>query len=1770
MASPTKGARTASNEQTGIWIVWAGLSEASRFPNTLANELSETQEVKIFDVVSEHGLEVGTGSMFYYWTDLIEMYSKYTSSENPGVTSPGFGPLDEAVVGNPAALFKRYDRYVELWNKCYGRSPPSHEVLSQLQDDCRSDCLAQLVRISSGEDFGIALVLNDISDPSRAFRDRIHKFCKPRHSAIHEPMEDEDDSSNIMSYKQDMMDEQNAKSDGFDEEEDVTKMNEQFDNFAKQESVTSKIYYYDNQVIMGNNILERVKEIYKRYHGVNDLGERFRDVDFRIYTPRFNMLQNQTMARVCDFDAGVLPSALTDRMKRLQYARNRVRKYLYSGFDEEQHERLKVEVRDKPNTLFVIVADECHWGITQGEQAHNRLINDWNDEDHVNVIVLQVSATPYNLLTKNSRLPVVPYSPPLLGPAKGLTSESEDLISESLVCGSQELHLAHWSEVDMARLQTGATFKLKTSIPDETDDSGGVFWLRLSRGGYLETCRECDATLFSTEGLGKGFTKLYEFSDKPDTPKRRLYVEAPTRRRDRRIYASSDDVVASLAGKFEIVLDFGVGLAAIRSCADVSSYITVPSKGGTVSVETVEIRDRRLTRLMPKEYIFQLEELLCVKSFRRHDRAKTYLSLNYYFNTMNLGERSQIREDPYFQNLCKKRKDSDSSDALLVADYAYNMLVVSSAVACMESSSSLDSVIREHKRKLTNLRKAFSESLKMEKGCAISWATFDFVSVFMREKVVRDMNNSLKEFRKAQRTLTKPFLEDSKLQRDFAGSLAAVDLHFPEELESTLSWKEASAAIELFRQLQQSKPDWFVQYWYQIFDESETAKIVLDLVQNSREDTNGQLHGKMKILRVHQQKHGREFCRTLEIAVDVVKSEVGNVADFVVLRDFGGEKLEPQVRKCSKIYELIQRCRCEHMKSDTLEQCPCDSYQRSRVEGHDRGPRSFICQNSNCGHLHRVIDQYESLANVPCILILVEKGRMGDTFPHSFDCLDLRLMGSSASPRLSTLVQELGRLCRYVDKKDTVVPSVLLGKNLFDKLRKHNKECSLFSLDIDPGSYMTRYRGSLPDPNLKRSGSLRWMRFRATDDSYDHQNELQHKNRLLLQAEPQIGKTGAYLYFIQRLRQAVCQDEQERRAFEEYFEDEVTDESEISDWSPDTSPFDSSAWHFPYWKDMLNMRSITRIPIALGKYGLYDRSVPRHQQVKTVLDHFVPSSCDDGQSLERLLRQTDRKMMRVCTESRGTEENLLRAHCYSHMQTCADCAREEGNLADPQLRTSEISGIGKFRMSIPTTEVFQRLALPTFLCSGNFEDAREHLKWGDLNNKLTGLHHWIVHPSYKRARKAFLNYNHVMQETDGDFAYIQVVVVRECDFDAYVRYWGKTHMIIELPSSLRLPEKIRDSDLFPNDMCFVEKGGIGYCRLFIQLFAHALKLDNVFVLDDNIRFFKELDFEHPPQNRDAFFRGEGLKLVPFSHCLGHAEKQTRDIRLPQHLQKKPFKKHEPESDSLFSYSGPFSRYAALGFQKRPVCLQPFKRTQIYSALLLNVEETTKRNVYYRPLPCCEDLMFNDECDESRLWLCKYSRFVIGKVHFKDWSRGLMLHWKEDTALRVPVASDDPRVQEEPKKIVDFVKYITNDRMTVLEPLYRPWNTTLTKRYADIWEYKQSVFTDEGHKSAIEIGDKPLVIPWFIHDGTQSLETVLGLQRDYQPPRKAHVPVIFLVSAKLLCDNQISTMEGICSLFSENAGFPKEHVHVASCRDPEQHPIAVVAIWNESKKYCSNL
>ena len=61
--------------------------------------------------------------------------------------------------------------------------------------------------------------------------------------------------------------------------------------------------------------------------------------------------------------------------------------------------------------------------------------------------------------------------------------------------------------------------------------------------------------------------------------------------------------------------------------------------------------------------------------------------------------------------------------------------------------------------------------------------------------------------------------------------------------------------------------------------------------------------------------------------------------------------------------------------------------------------------------------RYGDLSTRNLLLLLVAKGRLGDTFPSTFRGLDMRARyrpeNGSPAVMMSTLVQELGRLCRY-------------------------------------------------------------------------------------------------------------------------------------------------------------------------------------------------------------------------------------------------------------------------------------------------------------------------------------------------------------------------------------------------------------------------------------------------------------------------------------------------------------------------------------------------------------------------------------------------------------------------------------------------------------------------------------------------------------------------------------------------------------------------------------
>lgn len=98
----------------------------------------------------------------------------------------------------------------------------------------------------------------------------------------------------------------------------------------------------------------------------------------------------------------------------------KVIQYSGRGSHKKQWAKFRQEVFDNPARLFVTIADECHWG-PKAFQAHDQMVNDCVAPQQAaaetsasgrqnlllqkNYIVLLVSATPYNVLSRDSRIP---------------------------------------------------------------------------------------------------------------------------------------------------------------------------------------------------------------------------------------------------------------------------------------------------------------------------------------------------------------------------------------------------------------------------------------------------------------------------------------------------------------------------------------------------------------------------------------------------------------------------------------------------------------------------------------------------------------------------------------------------------------------------------------------------------------------------------------------------------------------------------------------------------------------------------------------------------------------------------------------------------------------------------------------------------------------------------------------------------------------------------------------------------------------------------------------------------------------------------------------------------------------------------------------------------------------------------------------------------------------------------------------------------------------
>ena len=282
-----------------------------------------------------------------------------------------------------------------------------------------------------------------------------------------------------------------------------------------------------------------------------------------------------------------------------------------------------------------------------------------------------------------------------------------------------------------------------------------------------------------------------------------------------------------------------------------------------------------------------------------------------------------------------------------------------------------------------------------------------------------------------------------------------------------------------------------------------------------------------------------------------------------------------------------------------------------------------------------------------------------------------------------------------------------------------------------------------------------------------------------------------------------------------------------------------------------------------------------------------------------------------------------------------------------------------------------------------------------------------------------------MQEHGQVATYAQIAVVRKEKFDAYRSTWGKVLTVVQLP------DKLPNCELGPNE------GGVGYARLFIQKMSFALKLEYIFVMDDNVVVMSEAVFStsEPYSPSERVLRdGNGVMqmqrcsfLKPLSHLLKiMAGKETPPIDETEYEPHPLTDEFKSQEFPLYSYTGPaklfgnkqYESYGVLGLIRSvPVAVTPFSRNQVYAAVLLNVTSTVKKGVFYRPWPCWEDLRFNDDCDKAGLWVVKCNRYSFLKVQYKDWINSLALpkifEWSEDCILEErPLVSELPEDFEE--------------------------------------------------------------------------------------------------------------------------------------------------------------
>ncbi|XP_068230443.1 uncharacterized protein [Palaemon carinicauda] len=1356
--------------------------------------------------------------------------------------------------------------------------------------------------------------------------------------------------------------------------------------------------YYPPQICLANDIVDRIEAIYDHYHGKTL--SHFDRFDFRIYTVNINMLEDQTWMRLSRKESGCFPASYykgSDKKAR-EAARNKVFKYNSKTLSD--HNKFEEEVFNNPKTLFLIIADEAHWGATTADKPHSLLINEWSRKDehgksvYSNVILLLVTATPYNLLTENSRLRTdIFYKNENDGFMIKTGTEKIKMRKD----GFKMLHRVMWTDSFRIKTEEGVVVILKIPL----SQNNGVVQLcvetpSIKKNSYKEDFLPWKGQHFpngnNNEFMIKGSEKYITLSTiDGEWVLSVRYGTVGFLKRDK---IQSEDI-----SNFGLLSTYGEGIILLTvSINNTDKLLTYNEVKGSI-----ELADMGLVgdeyEVPPLNSSFLLEECRPVSSL---GSVREYISLTDYINSMRNEKICDqlIRCDTKFEEMARNitnKRNGATFDNLLASEYSY-LIIVTNALRYFPFSFEnvsgyfenlfLYSKGYQEKRKeyIQKFKDELSKSRFDEEIRPVDVKRFEDILAFYAEKVHQEFKDSLTKFQ------VRIYFE--KPAENLVRSLISCQLHLDDIRLNKIQ--------EAFNEITPEKKSYLHKYAItkellcdhvvnEILQESETGKIIGNLILKDLKILNGG----MNIIRTSTQETGNQLYKTLCIA-----RKISSVVDysFEILRDFSNVKLRDDLTDKNqkmhnettpryRLWERLQPKKCTYTDEETVTTCQC-TYKSGEII---QLSNLMVC--TKCKHVHKEIEKYEDLDGLPCILILIQKGRLGDTFPPSFSVLDSRLCHIKRTRifNLACFVQELGRLCRYQNKAIRKLPYALTSESIAAMLTESLHDgATYFSVTVSPdirlqldSKILVKRKKDLLLEKLTQNKNLPC----PSRKHYDHNNKDIDVNRILLSSEPQIGKTGVYLKVITLLRRKICLEEKYND--EEMDDEEEIDDDDMSDGIDDAQEInEKSKWMYPYWEDIDRAPGIaetvqdSKYTRLYGTYG------------KGQVPEIIPRSIFKKRTQKKNARKNN--FQSITSEP---ETNQFQLYNYEQHISCTKCSfmfesdvHEISFPSNIQDRAEEAN----FRISVPRnfqySSLLQRIRPYTKHSTINLDSLVSNIA---TTSKAETLKYWIFIPSYNRHNKANVNIYHTMvQEEKGNYKpclYTAVIAVRSSDFEAYCKVWQSTHAILQIPNKLQGAE--RD----------VMSGGIGFARRCIQVFAEFLKLDWIFMLDDNIRHVYEIKETNTEVKRNNGQLTE--KTVPLFKVLKHLESQVDGSVNETPI--KEFEKfsayYENEVDHpLEEYTGPSKKYGVIGIKKHSSTIHrvkvPFKKTHVYSFVLLNIYMLKKRNIQYNTWEVFEDISLNNQCQDKGLWVIKYNRFTIWKQSLKTWIPDMFV-WNEETSLQ---------------------------------------------------------------------------------------------------------------------------------------------------------------------------